>query len=126
MKKTQEEINELKQNWKNDPCWDIETTEGFEEHGEELLNFSIQTEAKWKAKAEEGFAKSFNGQVLQIKKELDELDDEVGLADSLGELATLEIARLNVRAIILLAEQVSNVNDAIEDRTAYEKYLRGN
>src|SRR6185503_5091160 len=37
--KTAEEIHLLKANWISDPCWDIETTEGFEEHAEELLRF---------------------------------------------------------------------------------------
>ena len=35
--KTKQELDDLKANWKADPCWDIEDTEGFEEHREELL-----------------------------------------------------------------------------------------
>lgn len=34
--KTQEEIQELKDQWVMDPCWDIEQTEGFGDHFEEL------------------------------------------------------------------------------------------
>lgn len=37
--KTQTELQKLKTNWLNDPCWDIETTEGFEDHKVELLLF---------------------------------------------------------------------------------------
>jgi hypothetical protein len=34
--RTADEIAELKRNWTNDPCWDIEDTEGFEYHYMEL------------------------------------------------------------------------------------------
>lgn len=40
--KTREEEEDLKQNWVNDPCWDIEETEGFEEYREELSDFAKQ------------------------------------------------------------------------------------
>jgi len=30
--KTVEEIDALKRNWYDDPCWDIYDTEGFEDH----------------------------------------------------------------------------------------------
>jgi len=30
--KSEQEITALKVNWKSDPCWDIEDTEGFEDH----------------------------------------------------------------------------------------------
>lgn len=50
MPKTQDEINALKQSWARDACWDIEETEGFEDHKEELLEFRRMTQADWKAK----------------------------------------------------------------------------
>jgi hypothetical protein len=45
-KKTLEEIEKLKRDWKDDPCWDIEDTVGFEEHKEELLDFRLKVEAE--------------------------------------------------------------------------------
>lgn len=47
---TQEQIENLKAQWKADPCWDIELTEGFEEHSEELKAFHDQERAEWDAK----------------------------------------------------------------------------
>ena len=47
VKKTPEEIENLKQNWKRDACWDIEDSEGFEAHKEELTAFRIQCEKEW-------------------------------------------------------------------------------
>jgi hypothetical protein len=40
MIKTREEIENLKTGWLQDPIWDIESTEGFEEHKEELYNWA--------------------------------------------------------------------------------------
>lgn len=48
--KTREEINDLKAQWLDDPCWDIEGTEGFEEHYKELLDFRLDTEDRWENK----------------------------------------------------------------------------
>lgn len=42
--KTTEEINELNRNWASDPCWDIEDTEGFEDHYEELKEYRLKAE----------------------------------------------------------------------------------
>jgi|GEM_PF-1661917 len=46
-KKTQEELYRLKQDWLSDPCWDIEDTDGFEEHREELEAFHKEQSQKW-------------------------------------------------------------------------------
>lgn len=46
-KRTSDEVEKLKQDWKSDPCWDLELTEGFEDYKEELLEFRTETEAMW-------------------------------------------------------------------------------
>jgi hypothetical protein len=43
-RKTPEQLDNLKANWLEDPCWDIEATEGFELHQTELYIFRLQTE----------------------------------------------------------------------------------
>jgi len=45
--KTEKEIRDLKRCWRNDPCWDIEDTEGFEAHKQELLAFRLQCKKEW-------------------------------------------------------------------------------
>jgi len=45
---TDKELKDLKSNWKADPCWDIWTTEGFEEHREELIVFQGLMEKQWR------------------------------------------------------------------------------
>jgi hypothetical protein len=47
MSKTQQEIDNLKTQWLADPNWDIEQTEGFEQHREELAAFGAEFKAKW-------------------------------------------------------------------------------
>lgn len=48
--KTREEIEELKRQWKNDPCWDIEDSEGFEQHRPELMDYRFMMEEHWNRK----------------------------------------------------------------------------
>lgn len=53
--RTAEEIADLKRGWRCDPCWDIETTEGFEAHREELTAYRLQIEAQWKKRDEDRY-----------------------------------------------------------------------
>lgn len=54
--KVEYEITQLKINWLNDPCFDIEDTEGFEDHRKELLAFRQHAERKWAEKREADLA----------------------------------------------------------------------
>lgn len=54
--KSSKEITELKQQWLADPCWDIEDTEGFEAHAQELKEFRREMEAEWAADRREKLA----------------------------------------------------------------------
>ena len=47
--KTRAEIDKLILDWREDPCWELEDTEGFEDHRTELLGVRMECEAKWKA-----------------------------------------------------------------------------
>jgi hypothetical protein len=46
---TRAEIEDLKDQWSSDSCWDIEDTEGFEAHREELIAYRKLKEAEWEA-----------------------------------------------------------------------------
>lgn len=50
--RTRAEIDTLKADWARDPEWEIEETEGFEDHKPELLAYRLECEAKWKLEAE--------------------------------------------------------------------------
>jgi len=42
--KSRQEIEDLKKAWLHDGCWDIEYTEGFEAHFDELKAFRVERE----------------------------------------------------------------------------------
>ena len=47
------DLQELNRQWVADPCWDIESTEGFDAHYDELLAFRKETEARWARERQE-------------------------------------------------------------------------
>ncbi len=107
------ELEELKQSWKKDPCWDIESTEGFEEHIEELLEFSRKT----KEEAEEAFH-------VQRIKDLNRVVQETGcvnlylktyseIAHSASKLTDDPAAAAQVNATLLLAAQMQRIADKL-------------
>lgn len=53
IRRTDDEVLALKDNWKQDPCWDIENTDGFEAHHDELLQWRQDYEAKCAQRWEE-------------------------------------------------------------------------
>jgi hypothetical protein len=52
-KQTPEALHSLKLNWAADACWDIEDTEGFEAHHDELLAYSEEMKATWRAEQQD-------------------------------------------------------------------------
>lgn len=106
MEKTQQEIQALKDNWLNDPIWEIERTEGFEEYAPELKVFREEWEAKWKADQEEGIKLTFKFQAQQILTALETAN---------GKTADRTLAVQQVKATLLLAEQVKRVADGLDD-----------
>ena len=47
--KTPEEVEDLKREWEGNPHWNLEDTDGFEDHKEELREFSKNKYAEWEA-----------------------------------------------------------------------------
>jgi hypothetical protein len=68
MTKTRSEIDDLKAQWKADPCWDIEDTPGFEEHKPELLKYRLEIDAAW-----------VNSEKVRLNDKADELHCSVDL-----------------------------------------------
>jgi len=52
IQRTRQEIQALICEWESDPCWDIEETEGFEAHHDELKAYRLKCEAEWKARTQ--------------------------------------------------------------------------
>ena len=127
---TQEQIEKLKADWRNDPCWDIEDTKGFEDHKEELLAYRKQVEAEREEKArkraderakkmkeETGITDQAAAQYLSTFAEIEidlHVDRLIGEASTPSELAALEIQRAGVRDTLLLAAQMKRIADVLK------------
>jgi hypothetical protein len=83
--KSRLEIQVLKSTWAEDPHWDIEDTEGFEAHREELLAFHEEQAMLWEEesrKRKRANKKAYRAFVKSISCE-----DNEPLADLILELA---------------------------------------
>lgn len=122
MKKTTQEIQALKENWKKDPCWDIENTEGFQEHREELIEYRMQMQAEWITQEEERI--EHRARVIEIEtgviasgpaqniKTYAEIEKEVQQGNKDGD--KIYILTAQVHATLLLAAQTQRIADLIQ------------
>lgn len=125
MTKTNEEVQALKENWVKDPHWDIEDTEGFEDHKEELIAFRKEQEIEWQTRAEEARRRRANVVSIEtgitdfaIQQHIEtfgEIENDV-IRSERGNDATIGLAAAQVRATLLLAAQVARIADALEQR----------
>lgn len=107
MIKSEKEVESLKQNWLEDPCWDIEDTEGFEKHKKELLEFRLKQERIWEEK----------------RKQHEELELEEAEKKGLKGLYTMlkeheKLLNRHFKAIELLAN--GNNHEALKVLQGYE------
>lgn len=124
MTKTNEEVQALKDNWLKDPHWDIEDTEGFEEHAFDLLVFRKDQEREWQILAEDGRLRRANvvkvetgitdPAIQQNIKTFGEIENEITYA--IHYESGLSMAAASARATLLLAAQVARIADALEQR----------
>ena len=74
---TRAEIDELKECWCYEPTWDIEDSEGFAEHAEELKAFRLEMEAQWE--------REFQAELREYAMKI-ELDANLKLAEKVRQL----------------------------------------
>lgn len=132
--RTPEEIEKLKKSWAYDPCWDIEDSEGFEAHYEELKAWRLDTEKKHElaeqARRELRREKVMNAtgigkadsDILDALSTWGEIERGVSAQDVyMGDFTTresivmAELAGAQIRATLLLAAQVKRIADALEE-----------
>jgi hypothetical protein len=128
---TTDEIERLKHSWLGDPCWNIEETEGFEEHREELLAFRKETEAKAEKRNRERIerrakvireetgvttkdAAMYLHTFAEIETEVNGQDRAISDAPNQSKMAEARILQAQVRAILLLAAQFKRLVDHLE------------
>lgn len=122
MKKTNQEIEALKKNWKADPCWDIEDTKGFEDHRMELIEYRMQMQAEWITQEEERIEE--RARVIEIEtgviatgpaqfiKTYAEIEKEVEQGNKSGD--KIQVLSAQVRATLLLAAQTQRIADLMQ------------
>lgn len=80
-------VEELKYQWEQDPCWDIETTEGFEDHKEELLTHRLKMEAKWD-KEKAAFEKAFEAQRIKTFVKVITSEGDLGIEAQANQITS--------------------------------------
>jgi len=122
MKKTNEEIEALKENWKKDPHWDIEDAEGFGEHRVELIEYRMQMQAEWITQEEERI--EHRARVIEIEtgviatgpaqfiKTYAEIEKEVEQGNKSGD--KIQVLSAQVHATLLLAAQTQRIADLMQ------------
>lgn len=101
--KSREEIETLKKQWLADGIWDIETTEGFEAHHDELLAFRLEHDKK------------HDFEVMQ-------LNIAIGLARAEKIKQVDEKLGLNNLA---LAEIIANMQERLDNQGQFLQYVMG-
>lgn len=130
MKKTNDEIEALKQNWMKDPCWDIEDTEGFEEHKEELLAWVKEYESVRQRDAEKFIARRArfvaietgitDSYIQQNVHTFAEIEREVKKALDYDDCSANTLQAAQVHATLLLSAQIARIADVLESRSETE------
>lgn len=121
--KTEEELDDLKSNWSKDPWWEIEDTEGFQDHREELLAWRKDLNKKHKIarkvidelRCEHVMDKTgvSDKNIALHLQTFEEIRDEVeyGVREKNG----LRVQAALVRATLLQAAQLKRIADALEN-----------
>lgn len=121
--KTREEVEALKSNWYSDSCWDLEDTEGFEAHRDELLTYRKQVEgARAERRAKEHEA-AIVGLIQPALDFLPEKDERGGLTRSDAARpghAANRLLRAVAEMLLPIVERLERINEA-NDR-AHEEF----
>lgn len=91
--KTKEEVEKLKADWRYDPIWEIEDTEGFEEHREELIAYRKEMEALWDK---------------QHKEKLEKLANKMGIPGNYVLTAYIDSLEYRIESLIAEVSQMKN------------------
>lgn len=142
-KKTSEEIEALKASWMSDPIWDIENTEGFEDHRDELFAWRMKYEAEQKARQKErddlraekimnvtGLGKADKETLLslwtwaEIESRVAQQENYMGDFSTRESIVMAELAQAQIRATLLLAAQMKRIADALENMDDGDAIIR--
>lgn len=95
---TATDVQNLKEQWKSDPIWDLEHTEGFENHFNELKSYREEWEGIWKSKRND---------------ELIERSKKMGIPNNLDLVKYLEGMEFKIER---LEDEVARLIRALEEK----------
>ncbi len=124
----------MKQSWVEDPCWDLENTEGFEEHKEELKAFRLENEIEWQLALEDKRLKRaslvreqtgvVDANIVSALHTWGEIEGRVSSLDCMihefeirDELVYAQLMQAQVRATLLMAAQMERIADSLDKMT---------
>ena len=107
--KTRDEVEHLKQNWYNDPIWDLPETEGFDEYRDELREYRDQCNVIHAAAAEYRTTRSTKYNVDRAMEQIDYYMN-APIAGSLDNI----LALAQVHATLALVAELKRLNDQKE------------
>ncbi len=106
--KTEEEVHYLKANWQADPIWNIEETEGFEEHRAELLAFRLKCEENW---AKAAAYRNERSTMYQVDAAVDAVNDGDRLV---GQEAAVNYQIAIAHGLLALVAELRRLNENLE------------
>ena len=131
MTATPAQIQQLKENWKHDPCWEIEDTPGFEEHRAELLAWRQQYEADIERQhtlrierrremvcEQTGIINPDTLDAVFTWQDIEGLigaqEQYIGSFETREAIVTAELQIATIRATLLQAAQLKRIADSLE------------
>lgn len=107
--KTEAEVQALKACWQQDPCWNIEETEGFEDYKEELLAFREKCEVEW-------VKTRVYKETRSTKTNVDRAVELIEFANNSNEVwdDSHRIQMAQVHAMLALVAELKRMNDRLE------------
>ena len=113
--KTEEEIRALKANWQADPLWDIEETEGFEEHRAELLAFRLKCQAGWDQAAAYRNERSTMYQVNAAVEAVNDGDNQDAYGNP-GDAASVNYMSAIGHGLLAVVAELRRLNENLEGK----------
>lgn len=119
--KTRDEIEKLKAGWLEDQGWDLEDSEGFEDHKTELAAYQAQVEAGQRAKA----AERHKAMIAELVKPAMEALAVIDTSPLLAHTPAREVKRAAVEIMVrvvaeMLAPLVRRLDRQAEDIAAMQ------
>ena len=112
--KTRAEIDKLIIAWSDDPSWEIEDTEGFEDHKPELQAFRIQMEKQWQERSAKEHADAIALLRAPGLQSLGISAEDRGSDTRMDRYSALEVLRAVAEMLLPLKQQLDRLDAHVD------------